>query len=339
MSQNIVENPDRNSPWFLRFDEKFKGPCIPFGARIDYWIGPKTKPKDILRFDPTSLPGIFLGYAIHPEFAWRKEYNVIPLKDTLESDFDKAITVIRVNQITVPKGSFTFPLKERYEAIREGRVEGFRICDKPPDPKEQDAVMPPEESEAPEPAAGSDGFRGDGEESLRNDIHQDIIEVMEEKGETISVVDPKTGKMVSIPKDSKTLYDAGGTKARRYKGPKKPDSIPSFLWATLSQKQRERAIEEEAKKLEIKKRAASVATGDGSPEHFSIANESDDEFPLMPVMPCTVNHEHREKITTPFSVDGYSALVARPVGQKEISNRLTLNGRSWNARWHGTTPP
>ena len=320
MSQNIVENPDRNSPWFLRFDEKFKGPCIPFGARIDYWIGPKTKPKDILRFDPTSLPGIFLGYAIHPEFAWRKEYNVIPLKDTLESDFDKAITVIRVNQITVPKGSFTFPLKERYEAIREGRVEGFRICDKPPDPKEQDAVMPPEESEAPEPAAGSDGFRGDGEESLRIDIHQDILEVMEEKGETISVVDPKTGKMVSIPKDSKTLYDAGGTKARRYKGSKKPDSIPSFLWATLSQKQRERAIEEEAKKLEIKKRAASVATGDGSPEHFSIANESDDEFPLMPVMPCTVNHEHREKIATPFSVDGYSALVARPVGQKEISN-------------------
>ena len=76
MAHNIQDHPEIKSPWELRFGEKFKGPNIPFGARIDYWTGPKLKSKKDLRFDPTSNPGIFLGYAMQPGFIWRNEYLV-----------------------------------------------------------------------------------------------------------------------------------------------------------------------------------------------------------------------------------------------------------------------
>ena len=327
MAHNIVEEPDRNSPWFLRFGEKFKGPNIPFGARVDYWIGPRTKPKDTLKFEPTSIPGVFLGYTIHPEFAWRKEFNVLPLKDVLEADFDKAFSIVRTNQLTVPKGNFIFPLKERYDAIREGRVEGFRIVDKPPDPRAQDAVMPSEtEDELLRDlveARGSDGYAGDGAEAFDVDEPKEELPKVEDAGETISVIDPKTGKMTTIPKDSDTLYDASGVKARRYKGTTKPDSIPSFLWASLSQKQRKRAIEEEAKKAERAKHATPAATGNRSPNNNPFVEDVDDgwSFPSMPVFddPGGNPDNHREKVLHHSSHEGYSALVARPVGPKEIS--------------------
>ena len=38
MAHNIQDHPEIKSPWELRFGEKFKGPNIPFGARIDLWI-------------------------------------------------------------------------------------------------------------------------------------------------------------------------------------------------------------------------------------------------------------------------------------------------------------
>ena len=93
-------SPEIKSPWELRFGEKFNGPNIPFGPRIDYWIGPKLKPKKDFRFDPTSNPGVFLGSAIQPGFIWRNEYHVASLKDLMEKDFNEAVQVVRVNQLT-----------------------------------------------------------------------------------------------------------------------------------------------------------------------------------------------------------------------------------------------
>ena len=86
MAHNIQDHPEILSPWELRFGEKFKGPNIPFGARVDYWTGPKLKPKKDLRFDPTSNPGVFLGYAMQPGFVWRNEFLVASLKDLMEKN-------------------------------------------------------------------------------------------------------------------------------------------------------------------------------------------------------------------------------------------------------------
>ena len=38
----------------------------------------------------------------------------------MEKDFNEAVQVVRVNQLTVPDGPFTFPLKGRYKVIRQG---------------------------------------------------------------------------------------------------------------------------------------------------------------------------------------------------------------------------
>ena len=65
---------------------KFEGPLVPFGCLVDCWNGPRKKNKDGLRFDPTSSPGLFLGYAIHPEFMWRKEFMVVPTKGLIENE-------------------------------------------------------------------------------------------------------------------------------------------------------------------------------------------------------------------------------------------------------------
>ena len=49
------------SPWYKRFGEGFKGKMLPFGCRVDYWVGTKSQRKKRPRFEPTSEPGVFLG--------------------------------------------------------------------------------------------------------------------------------------------------------------------------------------------------------------------------------------------------------------------------------------
>ena len=63
------------SPWKKRFGVAFPGKTLPFGCRIDYWIGPKTQRKDKERFEPTAEPGIFLGYNFQPGLKWRKRFS------------------------------------------------------------------------------------------------------------------------------------------------------------------------------------------------------------------------------------------------------------------------
>ena len=132
MANNIFDAREGSSPWSQRFGEKFKGPLVPFGLRIDYWIGPKNKAKSSLRFEPTSNPGIFLGYAVQSNFVWRKEFMVLPLKDVMELDFSAEIQPLRVHHIPVPDIGLHFPCKGRYNMIREGLYPGITISSNPP---------------------------------------------------------------------------------------------------------------------------------------------------------------------------------------------------------------
>ena len=132
MANNILDAREVSSPWSQRFGEKFIGPLLPFGLRIDYWIGPKNKAKSSLRFEPTSNPGMFLGYAVQSNFVWRKEFMVLPLKDVMESDFSAEIQPLRVHQIAVPDIGLHFPCKGRCNMIREGLYPGITISSNPP---------------------------------------------------------------------------------------------------------------------------------------------------------------------------------------------------------------
>ena len=343
MAHNIQDHPEILSPWELRFGEKFKGPNIPFGARIDYWTGPKLKPKKDLRFDPTSNPGVFLGYAMQPGFVWRNEFLVASLKDLMEKEFNESVQVVRVNQLTVPDGPFVYPLKGRYKAIREGLYESLSL-DAPPDPKKMDAqtiedLVVPRKAVEPGPVEGEEEFE----------------QLMREAGlesDDIEVIDPKTGKSEFISKDDPSYYDASGFKGRRYKGSSKPKDIPTFLWRGASKAARERAKREALLKEAAEKHDAAVAKerkynrvidrfATSAVKESKNVEPSDDFIPAMPVT-CNPggshggNHCHRDKLKDQSELMCFhfpNALVARPVGQKEINNTPAAQAaldKEWN---------
>ena len=343
MAHNIQDHPEILSPWELRFGEKFKGPNIPFGARIDYWTGPKLKPKKDLRFDPTSNPGVFLGYAMQPGFIWRNEYLVASLKDLMEKEFNEAVQVVRVNQLTVPDGPFVYPLKGRYKAIREGLYDSLSL-EAPPDPRRMDAQTI-EDLVAPRKTA--DPGLVDGEEEFEQMMREAGLET-----DDIEVINPKTGSTEMISKDDPSYYDSSGFKGRRYKGSSKPEEIPTFLWRGASKAARERAKREALLKEAAKKHDAAVAkenkynrvidrlVSSAIPEP-KISNNSDDFIPAMPVTykpggSHSGNQCHRDKLKDQSELSCFhfsNALVARPVGQKEINNTPAAQAaldKEWN---------
>ena len=128
MHDAAPDGTGKDTPWKLRFGSDFPGPLIPFGCKVDWWNGPRKRPRKQMKFDPTSEPGIFLGYIIHPGFHWRKEFAVASLKQLNEASFDEFVTVLRVLKVTVPE-RIEYPCRLRAEAIREGRITpGQPVC-------------------------------------------------------------------------------------------------------------------------------------------------------------------------------------------------------------------
>ena len=124
MAHNITDHPDYHSPWKVRFGEDFPGPYLPFGCQVNFWTGPRNRPNKPLKFEPTSRAGIFLGYPIHPDFLWRHELLVVPLRDLVEKDYDQPIAPLRVNQIKCPDGDF-FRMVERHLLHMNGVMPGL----------------------------------------------------------------------------------------------------------------------------------------------------------------------------------------------------------------------
>lgn len=102
MRDAAPDGTGKDTPWKLRFGNGFEGPLIPFGCKVDYWTGPRKRPKKQMKFDPTSEPGIFLGYVIHPGFRWRKEFAVASLRQINHARFDQFVAVLIVLKVAVP---------------------------------------------------------------------------------------------------------------------------------------------------------------------------------------------------------------------------------------------
>ena len=126
--------------------------------------------------------------------------------------------------------------------------------------------------------------------------------------EMVEVLDPVSGEKTLIPKTDPSFYDAGGFKARKYKGSCKPPDIPPFLWKAASKAERKKAIEkyelEEARRklmAEKDKRKAAVAEIEVE-RHFKSGDipaepkmdAAWEGVPLMPIQPEPKQH-HREK--------------------------------------------
>ena len=139
LTQNILGTGGNPSPWELRFGSKFIGPLTPFGRIVDYWNGPS------LRFDPTSSPGLSLGYAIHAEFMWRKEVMVIPTKDLIENEANGTASVLRVLKINKP-GKTQYPLQGRSTFGKDEPGLTEAVGNQEPTLEDQDAKMDEPES-------------------------------------------------------------------------------------------------------------------------------------------------------------------------------------------------
>ena len=299
MAHNILGDQEAQTPWQLRFEEKFRGPMIPFGVRVDYWTGPKTKTQEKLKFDPTSLPGVFLGYKIHPKFSWRKEFLVLPLKEVMDNNFDSHVPWVGTNKLKLPDGDFVFPLKDRYNAIREGRIPAYMISDDPPKPEDEDAMKVEElidkgpieiqrnlsteelvdlpkkdafERGIYDPEVGEEGKGGSSSSSSSKPEGpaKDPFEGIPPH-EMMEVIDPTTGEVISIPKEGSSFYSAGGYRARKYKGTSKPPDVPSFLWKAASKAAREKEIRRY--KLEEARNQSSCSKGQHRHERKSFFPE------------------------------------------------------------------
>ena len=128
-----------------------------------------------------------------------------------------------------------------------------------------------------------------------------------EEVEMVEVLDPVTGETTLIPKTDSSYYDAGGHKARKYKGSSKPPDIPPFLWKLASKAERKKAIEryelEEARKrllAERSKHIAAVAEIDGKLRHYKSGDipaetKMDAAWEGVPMMP--IEHDKNSACT------------------------------------------
>ena len=168
----------------------------------------------------------------------------------------------------------------------------------------------------------------------------------------IEVINPITGSTEYISKDDPSYYDASGFKGRRYKGSSKPKDIPTFLWRGASKAARERAKREALLKEATEKHDAAVAKerkynrvidrfATSAVAESKDVNHSDDFIPAMPVISNPGrshggNHCHRDKLKDQSELMYFhfsNALVARPVGQKEINNTPAAQAaldKEWN---------
>ena len=223
------------SPWELRFDEKFPGLLVPFGAKVLFWNNSKRVDNTAGKTSPTANEGIFLGYHIQPGFLWKGEYLVAKMEALDYHAENGSITVQRARRIELTGDNFVFPLRALQEAKepKPDRLEENVIQDPRPIPFQSEVSHAPEESVDVDKSVDA------------------VVEALEEVDKSPMEDEPifpdvkytPTGKI--IPDG----YHWDGTRlVKTYKGSKRPEHIPSDFWKMLSPKERALLASEEQSK-------------------------------------------------------------------------------------------
>ena len=82
--QNL--SSDGKTPYERRFGVPFKGPIIPFGARVEYH---PISAEDLSRLHQVGkkvLPGTFLGYALYAGTIWKGDILVADIEELKKMD-------------------------------------------------------------------------------------------------------------------------------------------------------------------------------------------------------------------------------------------------------------
>ena len=137
-----IEELEDGSAWQKMHKEKFKGPAIPFGAKVAFKPSDARKREQSTKFDPKGLIGVFAGYVVEAGQKWSRKMLVWNLTDfkkvNLAFDCEGVPMILQKPHITERVellSPVTFPLKTEYERMN-GTIEGVNsIADRDGNPE------------------------------------------------------------------------------------------------------------------------------------------------------------------------------------------------------------
>lgn len=163
----------------------------------------------------------------------------------MDNNFEDSVPWVSTNKLTLPDRHFAFPLKDRYNAVRAGRIPGYMVSDDPPKLEDEGAKRVEElidkspmeiqkksatdelvdlpkkdafEEGIYDPEVGEEGKGGSpsSSSSKPEGVVKDPYDSIPPE-ERMEVIDPTTGEVTSIPEEGSSFYSAGGYKTRKYK--------------------------------------------------------------------------------------------------------------------------
>ena len=316
---------NEQTPWERRFEEAFVGPLVPFGCKVLFWNNTSRLDDSSGKTSPRACEGLFLGYHMQPGHKWKGEFLVCKL-EAADYHLDNAsITVQRVRKVEL-EGGVIFPIRAAKDAAQPKAITGDELIV----PREQEHSM--EFSVEYEPSIDADavGDEQPGGPASGSKGPDDDLE--------------KTPDGRPIPKGH---HWDGIRIVKTYKGSKRPKDISSEFWRSIGPKDRQKLIEEDAKK-----RSAAVKTEQAEPKKkkkkknaqettlcqlplvgkWKEIQESAEKTEPVPVMPCVrpaPDEPHRESLREVIkdkirelefknALELYAA-VARLVSKDEVS--------------------
>jgi hypothetical protein len=219
----------------------FKGQQIPFGALCDFMPQPDTKVESI---GPKTLPGVFIGYHIHPGGLWSNDYLVAELS-SFRGNYNVAWSKVKVHRVrevvTNHTGKFSFPVAR----WRRTELLNYQEHGLPTDPDMPDLEKDSSDDEEPPPRpAGSSTDKADAT-LARGGAAADIVVPSPIPLPAPAEVIPSPGGLLSANTGVDTrglgLETFGGRGGvRKSKNTTRPPNIPPELWQVIGKKRQKK---------------------------------------------------------------------------------------------------
>ena len=142
-----IEELEDGSAWQKMHKAKFKGPMIPFGAKVTFKPSDARSRNQDTKFDPKGLVGVFAGYVVEAGNNWSRRMLVWNLQDfakvNLAYDCEQVPMSLKRPHVTERvelDSPITFPLKAEYEKLNS-TLEGVNtIADREGRPDVDDMI-------------------------------------------------------------------------------------------------------------------------------------------------------------------------------------------------------
>ena len=246
MSENITG--EKASPWYRMHKEYFDGKIIPFGALVHH--RPQGPAHDkLLKFEPRTVPSIFIGWYLHPGMKFKGEYLVASLADFQSSPADGRVRVHRVLELRTHRGNWVYPLRASAD---KSRLAGRPDPDEDPTGVVEDIA---ELHQLQDDHDDDDSITDGGE--VAHDTHPNVIDT--------------TSSDAQVEGANYTVID--GRLTRHYSGSSRPGDVWPEVWQLMSAKTKQKEIARYNKSLEDRSTPAATACAAISTTKFEKTND------------------------------------------------------------------